>query len=55
MTFEKVSFLINKMNNFSSYNQCILEANRLELKFERSFTMAIKKDRPFQLLEAFPK
>ena len=47
MTFEKVSFLINKMKNFSSYNQRILEANRIELKFERSFTMAITKNRPF--------
>ena len=55
MTFDKVSFLINKMKNVSSYNQCILEANRIELKFERSFTMAIIKNRPFQLLEVFPK
>lgn len=55
MTIEKVSFLINKMKNVSSFNQCILEANRIELKFERSFTMAITKNRPFQLLEVFPK
>ncbi len=55
ITIEKVSYLINKMKKFSSFNQCILEANRIELKFERSFTMAITKNRPFQLLEVFPK
>ena len=53
---EKVKFLIEKMSQFSP--ECSLKfvkrPIRLNLKFEKSFTMAIKKNKT-EVLELFPR
>jgi ankyrin repeat protein len=53
---EKAAWLIEKMKQFSS--ECSLKyvkrPQRLNLKFEKSFTMAVKKNK-IDVLKYFPK
>jgi len=53
---EKARFLIDKMGNFGP--ECSLKyvkkPQRLALKFEKSFTMAVKKNKT-EIFELFPK